>query len=87
MSEKDLIDLGFDKFEQNDEEDRFYYYSYDLNGESGCGSLISDSDDTVVDGNWKVYAWDINENLVFDNKEDIKTYIKVIEKNILTKEL
>jgi len=87
MSEKDLIDLGFDKFEQNDEEDRFYYYSYDLNGEGGCGSLISDSDDTVVDGNWKVYAWDINENLVFDNKEDIKTYIKVIEKNILTKEL
>jgi hypothetical protein len=87
MSEKDLIDLGFDKFEQNDEEDRFYYYCYDLNGESGCGSLISDSDDTVVDGNWKVYAWDINENLVFDNKEDIKTYIKVIEKNILTKEL
>jgi hypothetical protein len=87
MTEKDLIDLGFDKFEQNDEEDRFYYYCYDLNGESGCGSLISDSDDTVVDGNWKVYAWDINENLVFDNKEDIKTYIKVIEKNILTKEL
>jgi len=87
MSEKDLINLGFDKFEQNDEEDRFYYYSYDLNGESGCGSLISDSDDTVVDGNWKVYAWDINENLVFEDKEDIKTYIKVIEKNILTKEL
>jgi len=87
MTEKDLINLGFDKFEQNDEEDRFYYYSYDLNGESGCGSLISDSDDTVVDGNWKVYAWDINENLVFEDKEDIKTYIKVIEKNILTKEL
>jgi len=87
MSEKDLIDLGFDKFEQNDDEDNFYYYCYDLNGEGGCGSLISDSDDTVVDGNWKVYAWDINENLVFDNKEDIKTYIKVIEKNILTKEL
>jgi len=87
MTEQDLIDLGFDKFEQNDEEDRFYYYCYDLNGEGGCGSLISDSDDTVVDGNWKVYAWDINENLVFDNKEDIKTYIKVIEKNILTKEL
>jgi len=87
MTEQDLIDLGFDKFEQNDDEDNFYYYCYDLNGEGGCGSLISDSDDTVVDGNWKVYAWDINENLVFDNKEDIKTYIKVIEKNILTKEL
>ena len=82
MSEKELINLGFDKFEQNDEEDRFYYYCYDLNGKEGGGSLISLANDEVEDGNWKVYAWDINENLVFDNKEDIKTYINVIEKNI-----
>lgn len=87
MSEQDLIDLGFDKFEQNDDEDNFYYYSYDLNDEPGAGSLITDTDDEVKDGNWKVYSWDINENLVFEDVEDIKTYIKVIEKNILTKEL
>ena len=87
MTEQDLIDLGFDKFEQNDDEDNFYYYCYDLNGEGGCGSLISDSDDTVVDGNWKVYAWDINENLIFEDKEDVKIYIDVLERNILQKEL
>ena len=87
MSEQDLIDLGFDKFEQNDDEDNFYYYYYDLNGESGCGSLISDTDDEMVDGNWKVYAWDINENLVFEDKEDVKIYIDVLERNILQKEL
>lgn len=82
MTEKDLIDLGFDKFEQNDDEDRFYYYSYDLNGEEGEGSLISLANDEVEDGNWKVFAWDINENLVFDTKEDVKIYIDVLEKNI-----
>lgn len=82
MTEQDLIDLGFKRFEQDDEDDKFYYYSYDINDEAGCGSLISDSDDEVKDNKWKVYAWDINENLVFDNKEDIKTYINVIEKNI-----
>lgn len=87
MTEKDLINLGFDKFEQNDDEDRFYYYSYDLNGESGGGSLISLTNDEVEDGNWKVSAWDIHENLVFEDKEDIKIYIDVLERNILQKEL
>jgi len=85
MTEQDLIDLGFQRFEQDDEDDKFHYYSYDLKGESGCGSLISDSDDELRDRgetDWKVYAWDINENLVFDNKEDIKIYIDVLERNI-----
>lgn len=82
MSEQDLIDLGFERFDQDDEYDKFYYYSYDLNKESGCGSLLSDANDDVADGKWKVYVWDINENLVFDNKEDIKIYIDVLERNI-----
>jgi hypothetical protein len=82
MTEKDLINLGFDKFEQNDDEDRFYYYSYDLNGESGGGSLISLTNDEVEDGNWKVSAWDIHENLVFEDKEDVKIYIDLLERNI-----
>ena len=87
MTEKDLIDLGFDKFEQDDGEGRYYYYSYDLNGESGGGTLLSLCNDEVENEDWKVFAWDINENLMFDNVEDVKTYINVIEKNILTKEL
>lgn len=88
MKEQDLLNLGFERCDVEDDEEKFYYYSYDLNGESGCGSLISDSDDELRDRNetdWKVYAWDINENLVFDNPQDIKTYIDVIEKNIITK--
>ena len=87
MKEQDLIDLGFERCDDEDAGDKFYYYTYDLNDEPGAGTLITDTDDEVKDGNWKVYAWDINENLVFEDKEDVKTYIKVIEKNILTKEL
>ena len=59
-----------------------------LNNKSGCGSLISDSSDTVdSDDAWEVYAWDINEQLVFTNPKDIKTYIDVLEKNIITKQV
>ena len=87
MTEKDLIDLGFKRFDEDDDGDKFYYYSYDLNGESGAGSLITDTNDEVKDGNWKVYAWDINENLVFEDVNEVELYIDIIERNILQKEL
>jgi len=87
MSEQDLIDLGFERCDEDDLGDKFYYYCYDINGEAGAGSLISDTDDEVVDGNWKVYGWDINENLVFEDINDVELYIDVLERNILQKEL
>lgn len=85
MNEQDLLDLGFERVDIDDGEEKFYYYFYDLNGESGCGSLISDSDDELKDrgeDTWKVYAWDINDKLVFHIVDDVRTYINVIEKNI-----
>ena len=85
MNEQDLLDLGFERVDIDDDGEKFYYYSYDLNGESGCGSLISDSDDELKDrgeDTWKVYAWDINDKLAFDTIDDVRTYINVIEKNI-----
>ena len=86
MTEQDLIDLEFEKIEQNDEGDKFHYYSYDIKGEPGGGSLLSTAnDELLINDVWEVYAWDINENLVFDDKEDIKIYIDVLEKNINTK--
>jgi len=83
MTKQDLIDLGFEKIEQDDEDDKFHYYSYDIKGEPGAGSLISSAnDELLINDMWEVYAWDINESLVFDDKEDIKIYIDVLERNI-----
>ena len=90
MNEQELLDVGFERVDIDDDGEKFYYYFYDLNGESGCGSLISDSNDELKDrgeDTWKVYAWDINDKLVFDSIDDIKIYIDVIERNILQKEL
>ena len=83
MKEQDLIDLGFQRVDQDDEDDKFHYYSYDIKGEPSGGSLISSgNDELLINDMWEVYAWDINENLVFDDKEDIKIYIDVLERNI-----
>ena len=87
MREQDLIDLGFERIEQNDEYDKFHYYCYDIKGEPGSGTLISSSnDELLINDDWQVYAWDINERLVFNNKEDIRTYIDVLERNINDKD-
>jgi hypothetical protein len=83
MKEQDLIDLGFERFDHEDEGYSFYYYSYDIKNKPGGGNLLSDANDEVnSEDGWEVYAWDINEDLVFKNKEDIKIYIDVLEKNI-----
>ena len=83
MKEQDLLDLGFTKNNEKDGDYSFYYYSYDIKSKPGGGTLLSDVNDEInSEDGWEVYAWDINEDLVFKNKEDIKLYIDVLEKNI-----
>ena len=87
MKEQDLIDLGFQRFDNNEFGEEFYYYYYDINGESSPASLISVPSDEVEDDYWFLTAWDIHEKLHFDTVEETKKFISVIEDNILQKEL
>lgn len=75
MSEQDLIDLGFERHETYEE--RYFYYSYDI----GNVALLTVTDDEVKDGNWFVYAWDIDENLVFKTKQAVKDFIEILKQN------
>jgi len=87
MKEQDLIDLGFEKFEENDDvEHPFYYYSYDINGESSNASLISVPSDEVEDDYWFLTAWDINDKFHLDTVEQTKKFISSIEDNLLKEE-
>ena len=49
MTEKELIELGFDKQIENDIENPFYYYT--LNISSGI-SFITQANDEVKNGEW-----------------------------------
>lgn len=87
MKEQDLIDLGFEKFEDNsDVEHPYYYYCYDINKESGNASLVSVPSDEVEDDYWFLTAWDINDKFHLDTVQETKKFISVIENNILKKE-
>jgi hypothetical protein len=81
MKEQDLIDLNFDKIEVSREEsgcdDGFYYYTYDFKH----FSLITTSNDEILDDNsWYVEIFEY-EDFRFTDKEDLEKLIELLETN------
>ena len=81
MKEQDLIDLNFDKIEVSKEEsgcdDAFYYYTYDFKN----FSLITPSNDDILDDNsWYAEIFD-HEDFRFSDREDLKKLIELLETN------
>lgn len=74
MKEQDLIDLGFQK--QND--DDFYYYTYDFT--KGL-SLITNANDEVVDNKWVVEIFNTEDEIRFTDKQDVNDLILLINSN------
>ena len=74
MKEQDLIDLGFQK--QND--DDFYYYTYDFT--KGL-SLITNANDEVVDNEWVVEIFNTDDKIRFTDKQDVNDLILLINSN------
>lgn len=83
MTEKDLIKLGFDRFDETPESsgstEPWYYYSKDV-GKVGFLSNDSDSDE-VKQGNWSVDV--LEGDITFTKASELKTVIALLEKNKL----
>ena len=80
MEEQDLIDLGFERFEEETMGDPFYYYTKDLS--NGTISLITPSHDEVVDGGWFVEVFQ-DENIQFTELEELQEFINIVERNMI----
>ena len=77
MKEKELIALGFLKCYGEEDQEGWYYYTYDF----GRGfSLISNSSDELVDGKWFVEVFEDN-NIRFTNSTDVMALIDLIKRN------
>jgi hypothetical protein len=80
MKEQDLIDLGFKRYDVSAEESGdipFYYYTYEITNEL-C--LISSDNGVAEKDGWSVEMFDY-DGIKFNNVEDLKNLIDVIEKN------
>ena len=77
MKEQDLIDLGFERVDECNEESACRYYVYDF---TKYLSLITCTDDEGEDNRWHVEFFDDND-VRFYSKDDVKTLIELIERN------
>jgi hypothetical protein len=81
IKEKDLITLGFkrtDVSEQQSGANPFYYYTLDF-GKNKVVSLISLSDDEVVDDNWDLSIFE-DESLKIDKLNDLIDFINIMKR-------
>lgn len=81
----DLLRLGFKKIdvppEDNDGEEGFYYFVFDLESKTGYPILITGDDDNKKDE----YCVEINEledAVVIKDLSDLKTLVDIIRRNI-----
>ena len=79
MTEKDLIELGFSRTDVTAEEsgaDAFYFYEYHF---TKYFSLISCENNEAMINGWYVEFFE-HENIKFDNTEDLKQLIELINR-------
>jgi hypothetical protein len=75
MNEQDLIDLGFELNQDEDNGNPYRYYTYDID-KYYC--LISN--DNIESDIWYVELFESDE-IRFTNKEDLKLFIDLINRN------
>jgi len=81
IKEKDLITLGFERTDVSEQEsgaNSFYFYDMDF-GNNKVVSLISSSDDEVIDGNWYVSMFE-DDSLVIKKLGDLISFITIMKK-------
>lgn len=83
MKEKELVALGFERTNVNEQESGdkpFHYYTYEIG--NGTISLITQSNDEVEKHNWHVEVFE-DTSIRFETIEDVTKFIQVTEKNII----
>lgn len=85
ITEENLINLGFEKVEDNDGESDYHYYTLDIGHDYTPFCLISSSNDEINEGEgYQVLIFDY-ESIVIDNMTDLITLINVLKKSVVEK--
>ena len=83
MTEQDIVNLGFTRCDvpaEDTVDTPFHYYEwYPYAG--AYLALLSDSNDEVKDGNWKVVLSE-DMDIVFDNVNDVRSLMDILKRNV-----
>jgi hypothetical protein len=81
MTEQELIDLGFERNDDYEGGDHYYYYTYDLSKEDNNFCLISAAND---EPGWWVEFFNF-DTIRFTDVNELKLFIDIIKRNTFTK--
>ena len=86
ITEKDLIELGFERNDETAENSGtpydWYYYTLDIGDDWDKLCLITDSNDNVENDKWKVYIFDSN-SFEFTEKYQLEKLIETLRYNLI----
>lgn len=85
MSEDELIELGFEKQIEPVEEDienSFYYYTYDI---VDGFEFISNASDELKEDEWFVHIFQTNPKIEFTDVTEVRQLIDLISKRVKIK--
>ena len=72
MTEQDLIDLGFEKQTETEENGGYHYYT--------LGELLTNANDEAEKGGWNVTLYGEIYDYVFTDITELKTLVGLLEK-------
>ena len=85
ITEENLINLVFEKVEDNDGESDYHYYTLDIGHDYTPFCLISSSNDEINEGEgYQVFIFDY-QSIMIDNMTDLITLINVLKKSVVEK--
>jgi len=83
MTEKEIQLLGFKREDMNDGNYSGYYYSYDI--AHGFSFISNANDEIEEDGSWFVEIFNTEPQIRFDEFNELKALINLIEKRVVNK--
>lgn len=78
MTEKQLVEMGFEKHEDFDGVDGFYYYTLTI--AQGFEFITCANDETDHEDDWCVEFFESNPTIRWTNAQDVKQLIDVINR-------
>lgn len=78
MTERQLLDLGFEKQEEDDGVDGYYYYTLSI--AHGFEFITCSNDETDHEDDWCVEFFESNPTIRWTDAEDVRLLLEVINK-------
>ena len=82
MTEKDLIDLGFERNDDNDGYEEYYYYTLDIGNDYTPFCLISKANNEGKGNEWFVEIFDY-QSFKFTNRFQLEKLIETLKHNLV----